>query len=169
MFDTHSVRAYPVSTRTERRCTVTCMVIRGKFIETGSRVLVRFSFSSADPVAVKMEVFHGDQAGVDWQLGRELLHEGYRHGSGLGDVRIRVHSFGKLHMTLSSPDGTATLELPRWLVRSFLVDTYHIIPRRHKRAKRCDDAPLPTPRRNAREAEIIENAIESFLAGLPTH
>lgn len=73
----------------------------------------------------------GDAAGVEWLLGRELLHAALRHPVGTGDVRLwpTRSETDVLFLELRAPLGQALFELSRSAVASFLHDTEGLVPR----------------------------------------
>jgi hypothetical protein len=87
-------------------------------------------YEPVDPYAVQV-VFHagGDEpaAEVSWSFARQLLVDGLREPSGMGDVRVWpwLGDDGPVAaLALSSPDGHALFEVPRSSLEDFLARTY---------------------------------------------
>ena len=94
----------------------------------GCPVRARWVFDPADPLAVVLAMFTGNDV-VEWSLARDLLTGGIRSDSwvGEGDLRLHVSSWpeprGSLVLDLRSPDGEARLWADLATVRDFLAGT----------------------------------------------
>ena len=85
------------------------------------RVVLRYLVD--DPFTVALEF---DEDNV-WHFARELLLLGLNTHAGLGDVRIWPQD-DAVFVTLSSPDGCATMAASRVGVRRFLMQTTRLVP-----------------------------------------
>lgn len=84
----------------------------------------RFSYDTADPYEVKMELRTGLGDPVTWVFARELLTGGLTAATGAGDVTIWPCSSGQtVGIGLSSPSGTAWFEGPAEGIARFLAAT----------------------------------------------
>jgi sporulation and cell division protein SsgA len=93
---------------------------------------IHLRYDSANPYAVSMTVFLRDEAPIPWCFGRELLDDGCRLRSGLGNVVVAPcpeTPSALLHITLRNEAREAVLELRRAPVAEFLHDTYRKVPR----------------------------------------
>ncbi|MEU4149243.1 SsgA family sporulation/cell division regulator [Streptomyces sp. NPDC026659] len=99
----------------------------------GGRILVptRLLYRSQDPLAVQL-LFWDDLKGmVPWVFARDLLAAGTRAPSGDGDVRVWPGESGAealLHLSLSSPYGSAHLVAPLPVIEEWLWRTYRLVP-----------------------------------------
>lgn len=98
-------------------------------------------YDTTDPFAVRVR-FGGragsaapasgtDEDGVEWMLGRDLLHAGLSHPAGTGDVRIwpARTAVDVLFLELRAPSGHALFELTRSVVAEFLRESERLVPR----------------------------------------
>lgn len=72
-----------------------------------------------------------DEDGVEWMLGRDLLHAGLSHPAGSGDVRLwpARTAVDVLFLELRAPSGHALFELSRSVVAEFLRESERLVPR----------------------------------------
>ncbi len=102
-------------------------------------VRVTFIYDPTDPYAVAVD-FGPDGEGHDsnvWRFARELVIEGLRTLSGIGDVRFwpvrrrppRPDAPTTIAMALSSPDGDALFHIHRESLVAFLRRTFVPVPR----------------------------------------
>ena len=71
-------------------------------------VRAEMRYSRSDPLAVEMRLSVDGDPAVSWVFGRDLLIEGLRRPTGIGDVRLYpVHE--SVIIELRSPSGTAVL------------------------------------------------------------
>ncbi len=88
-------------------------------------------YRAADPLVVGLR--RSDSNGdVVWEFARDLLADGLRGYTGLGDIRIwpgaashRAH----IGVAMSSPHGRMAMWLPRVQVEKFLTRTFRLVPR----------------------------------------
>ncbi|MER5916682.1 SsgA family sporulation/cell division regulator [Streptomyces sp. NPDC001982] len=93
---------------------------------------VALRYEADDPYAVRA-VFHplGQGATVEWFLSRDMLAQALSEHTGHGNVRMwPAGGTGRdaLYIALSSPAGSALLELPTQDVESFLRETRSVVP-----------------------------------------
>jgi len=89
------------------------------------------TYAMSDPFAVRLDISTGPDSAVTWHFSRELLTAGVADLIGEGDVRIEPvqSAAGRMvRITLSSPDGIASLEAPLAQVTEFLTATYVLVP-----------------------------------------
>jgi Streptomyces sporulation and cell division protein, SsgA len=89
------------------------------------------TYAMSDPYAVRLDISTGPDSAVTWHFSRELLTAGVADFCGEGDVRIEPVESGAgrmVRITLSSPDGIASLEAPLAQVTEFLTETYVLVP-----------------------------------------
>lgn len=94
-------------------------------------VPVALHYDTSDPYAVRSTFHTGHGDGVRWVFARELLAEGMRTAAGDGDVRVWpsvTRGQPVVCIGLRSPDGAALLEAPAPTVRSFLAETFTLVP-----------------------------------------
>lgn len=92
---------------------------------------VTMRYHAKDPYAVSV-AFSGPDEEIVWVFARELLAEGLDFPRGHGDVQIRPEQRDGRHLVmicLTSPDGTAELEVDSEPVRDFVVATEAAVPR----------------------------------------
>ncbi|MER5865072.1 SsgA family sporulation/cell division regulator [Kitasatospora sp. NPDC002040] len=90
-------------------------------------------FESGLPYAVHLQVVElrsgsGEEPAVCWTFSRELLDEGRRAPSGVGDVRVAPGPRGTLLIELRGPSGVAVLGIPGGQVERFLEDAFDLVP-----------------------------------------
>jgi hypothetical protein len=93
---------------------------------------VALRYEADDPYAVRA-AFHplGPGRTVEWFLSRDMLAQALSEHTGHGDVRMwPAGGSGRdaLYIALSSPAGSALLELPTQQVESFLRETQSVVP-----------------------------------------
>jgi hypothetical protein len=96
---------------------------------TAARILLRYD--PMDPYAVVMTVRVHGQDGVTWLFGRELLDEGLRRATGVGDVSIAPcpqAPAALFHIILRDDANHAVLELRVAPVAEFMRMTYKLVP-----------------------------------------
>ncbi|WP_405883227.1 SsgA family sporulation/cell division regulator [Streptomyces sp. NBC_01136] len=96
-------------------------------------VQARFHYDPAMPFAVSVDFSNTAGGAVTWVLSRELLSEGLLRPSGEGDVHIwpRCPRYGgrrSLHIQLVGRSGIALLYADLTRVRSWIADTYVLVP-----------------------------------------
>jgi hypothetical protein len=64
-----------------------------------------------------------------WRLSRDLLDEGLRAPTGIGDVRVRPLSDDWTLVELLAPDVRAVLVVGAADLRRFLAETFRLVPR----------------------------------------
>jgi hypothetical protein len=88
-------------------------------------------YSAHDPYAISMYLTTEGATRL-WEFSRELLDAGTMSTAGEGDVRItpmiRGDGVEVVHIRISSPDGTALLETVMSDIKSFLVQSYMLVP-----------------------------------------
>jgi hypothetical protein len=91
---------------------------------------VRLGYDSEDPVAVTVEVT-GDGRRRSWVFARDLLADGLRSITALGEGRIQVQATSVLaEITVEREDGEVeVLRLPWWNTREFVRRTLEVVPR----------------------------------------
>lgn len=89
-------------------------------------------YSTSDPLAVRVSFDLESGERVDWTLSRDVLQASLTAEAGGGDAFVApaVNEFDEhvLRFSLRSPEGVALLECDAGLVRSFLEDTFRLIP-----------------------------------------
>jgi hypothetical protein len=91
----------------------------------------RLRYDPADPYAIIMTVHVRGQDEVTWLFSRELLDEGLRQTSGVGDVSISPCPQAPsdlFHVTLRNDANSAVLELRVAPVAEFIRTTYGLVP-----------------------------------------
>ncbi|KQS59627.1 sporulation protein SsgA [Geodermatophilus sp. Leaf369] len=93
-------------------------------------------YDPADPFAVRVRFGgrpgeDGGVDGVEWLLGRDLVHAGLSRPAGDGDVRLwpARTAVDVLFLELRAPSGHALFELSRSVVADFLRATERLVPR----------------------------------------
>jgi hypothetical protein len=120
-------------------------IISGNTVTVGATV----AYNPEDPYAVHFR-FTVENDVIDWCFDRELLRAGVSDVSGIGDVRVWPGSeptVPVLYLSLTSPDGSAVLQLPQSTVVNFLTATYELVP-------------------SGSEEEIILAAIDNYLGSI---
>jgi hypothetical protein len=102
--------------------------VRG--LEGTETVDVRLGYDPEDPLAVTVEVT-GESRRSRWVFARDLLADGLRSMTPLGDGRIQVQATSVLaEITVECEDGDApVLRLPWWNTREFVRRTVEEVPR----------------------------------------
>lgn len=98
-------------------------------VHAGHEVVGAFRYQPSDPYAVEL-TFVG-YPGLLWVFGRELLADGMRALSGLGDVKVwpSVSKRGAVVVVgLSSPDGRTVFAASRRTVSRFLDRAFAAVP-----------------------------------------
>lgn len=94
-------------------------------------VAARLSYRTEDPYAVHVAFHIGSDFPVNWTFARDLLVEGVFRPCGHGDVRIwptKVDQRNVIFVALSSPDGSALLEVPSAAVAAWVERTLRVVP-----------------------------------------
>ena len=104
-----------------------------------------FSYTTADPYAIRMAFRVGSDDAVEWIFSRDLLAAALLAREGIGDVRAwpspascdptaggaqarTAAAHGILNIALSSPFGQAQFEASAQEIRAFLEQTYRLVP-----------------------------------------
>lgn len=90
-----------------------------------TRLWTWWSYTPLDPYALYVHFEAGEPN--EWRFARDLLHEGLRRPTGVGDVMLGPAG-RKVWLSISSPDGSATLTAPRRELAAFLRRTYAWVP-----------------------------------------
>ena len=92
---------------------------------------LHLSYDPRDPYAVAMVIRVTGNQEVSWMFSRDLLAEGTRCSSGMGDVMVapcpEVPS-DLLHMTLRNEVSSAVMEMCLVPIEEFLRSTYEVVP-----------------------------------------
>jgi hypothetical protein len=92
---------------------------------------LHLSYDPRDPYAVAMVIRVTGNQEVSWMFSRDLLAEGTRCSSGMGDVMVapcpEVPS-DLLHMTLRNDVSSAVMEMCLVPIEEFLRSTYEVVP-----------------------------------------
>ena len=94
-------------------------------------LIADLAYAAEDPYAIRISFHVADDEPVEWIFARELFTVGIVRRVGEGDVTVwpdRTSGDRMLGLTLSSPFGKATFELPLTPVADFLHRTYDICP-----------------------------------------
>ena len=108
--------------------------LSGRVLNAGSgscAARIRLRYDSVDPYAITMTVHVRGQDEVTWLFSRELLDEGLRQTSGVGDVTISPCPQAPsdlFHVTLRNDANRAVLELRVAPVAEFMRTTYGLVP-----------------------------------------
>jgi hypothetical protein len=91
---------------------------------------VRLGYDTADPMAVTVEVT-GEGRHTRWVFARDLLADGLRSMTPLGEGRVQVQATSVLaEITVQREDGDVeVLRLPWWNTREFVRRTVEEVPR----------------------------------------
>jgi hypothetical protein len=91
---------------------------------------VRLGYDPGDPMAVTVEVA-GEGRRSRWVFARDLLADGLRSMTGLGEGRVQVQATSVLaEITVEREDGDVeVLRLPWWNTREFVRRTLEEVPR----------------------------------------
>jgi hypothetical protein len=107
------------------------------------RGTVELMYQVRDPFAVTAAFRTGRNKRVIWTFARELLGEGMRSPSGVGDVRVEPwRDAGRVLITLRSPAGRTLVTVPRKDVSGFLGLTYDLVPEGEESARADIDGEL---------------------------
>ncbi|MQA12641.1 MAG: SsgA family sporulation/cell division regulator [Pseudonocardiaceae bacterium] len=99
--------------------------------QAAAPVVTRWSYSSADPYAVKVAIQGRGKRWVEWIMARDLLVAGLSGPNGIGDVRVRperTHDWDVVLIEICSPDGQALLEVDLDLMQHFVDATLEAVP-----------------------------------------
>jgi hypothetical protein len=95
-------------------------------------VQARFHYNRAMPFAVSVDFSNTSGGAVTWVLSRELLSQGLLRPTGEGDVRVWPpcprHGGRGLHIQLVGRSGIALLYADIRHVRSWIAETYALVP-----------------------------------------
>jgi hypothetical protein len=92
---------------------------------------IHLSYDPWDPYAVVMAIRVAGAEEVRWMFSRELLAEGTRCSSGMGDVTVAPCPEAPshlLHVTLRTDVSAAVLEFRLAPIDEFLASTYELVP-----------------------------------------
>jgi hypothetical protein len=108
--------------------------LSARILSQGSRSLaarISLSYDSRDPYAVVMAIRVPGDDEVRWMFGRDLLADGSRRTSGMGDVTVAPCPEAPadlLHITLRNDIRTAVIEMRLAPIKEFLRSTYDSVP-----------------------------------------
>ena len=88
------------------------------------------AYAPTEPYAVST-VFRTGDGDITWVFGRDLLEDGLNSRVGEGDVAVwpsASRGTKVVCLSLASPSGSALLEADHDAVRSFLDDSYRLVP-----------------------------------------
>ncbi|MFF7359617.1 SsgA family sporulation/cell division regulator [Streptomyces sp. NPDC008125] len=91
----------------------------------------RLRYEPTDPYAVRLSLGVPTLGPVVWVFARELLSEGLRRPSGMGDVMVFPRHRclpDTMRIVLRSREGAAMVEIPASAVARFLKDSYELVP-----------------------------------------
>ena len=97
---------------------------------------IHLQYRSTDPFAVQMTIRVRGNEPSTWTFGRELLDDGLRRASGVGDITVEPCPQAPtvlLHVTLRDDVSEAALELRRAPIAEFVSETYDAVPAGHER------------------------------------
>jgi Streptomyces sporulation and cell division protein, SsgA len=112
----------------------TTVELSARLLQQGSGSVaarIHLQYRSNEPYAVEMTIRIRDQKPITWMFGRELLDDGLRQRSGVGDVTIAPCPQAPtvlLHVKLRDDIGAADLEMRSEPVAEFLRRTYLQVP-----------------------------------------
>ncbi|MEU2421163.1 SsgA family sporulation/cell division regulator [Streptomyces sp. NPDC007851] len=96
------------------------------------RLQVRFSYDSADPLAVRLDLPGGPEAAAPWLFSRDLLYTGLRVPAGEGSVRIwppcPCHGPTTVRVLLRGTGAAAVLYIPVGPFGDWLTETFRAVP-----------------------------------------
>jgi hypothetical protein len=104
--------------------------LSARLLQLGGRsgaARIHLQYRSTDPYAVELTIRVRGQKPITWLFGRELLDDGLRQPSGVGDIRIApcpLAPTALLHVTLRDDVGAIDLEMRFAPVAEFLQLTY---------------------------------------------
>ncbi|WP_354671280.1 SsgA family sporulation/cell division regulator [Streptomyces sp. S.PB5] len=91
---------------------------------------VTLRYDSADPLAVHID-FPGlvsrDGKEMTWSFARELLANGLRHPTGMGDVHIWPSGRAHTVMEFQTPEGRASATFDTPALHRFLLRSYRVV------------------------------------------
>jgi len=91
---------------------------------------IHLSYDPGDPYAVVLVIKVTGNDEVRWMFSRDLLAEGTRCSSGIGDVTVAPCPEGPsalLHMTLRNDVSSAVMEMRLEPIKEFLRSTYELV------------------------------------------
>lgn len=97
----------------------------------GTPVRSRWTYRASEPYAVTVAFQSGPGRWIEWVFARELIDAGLVRQAGVGDVRIRPERSldrSVVVLEISSPEGTARLDIDLRSVAAFLDATAAIVP-----------------------------------------
>lgn len=100
-------------------------------VHARQRTRAAFRFDPRTPWTVTVELRAPGGARVVWHIGRELLAQGLREASGLGDVRLRPvpgRERPTVRLRLAGGDMAALFDLPAVPLEGWLEHTYALVP-----------------------------------------
>ena len=101
-------------------------------VEHGDAVPVDavLGYDSADPFAVSVTFRVSAEEQVRWVFARELLMAGLDNPTGQGDVMVWPDAIDSdvIILSLTTPQGHALFEAPRWIVRDFVEQSLATVP-----------------------------------------
>ncbi|MFF7953344.1 SsgA family sporulation/cell division regulator [Streptomyces griseorubiginosus] len=104
-----------------------------RVLDVAARQTIRaaFGFDPAAPLVVSLVLVVEGGPRVRWRIGRDLMQQGLRSASGLGDVQMwpaRPDEGGTAWLQLASRDMAALFELPVPPLEEWLEHTYKLVP-----------------------------------------
>lgn len=103
-----------------------------KLVLTDAHVMLNatFLYAKAAPLSVTITFHTGIDGPVEWSFARDLLKQGLDVASGEGDVKVSplFESDPLIQIALTSPYGTATFVMNRWIVKDFLSKSFLLVP-----------------------------------------
>jgi hypothetical protein len=130
--------------QTDRTAEIAMRLLHGN---TAIPVSARLSYDPADPMAVTIEFRTRGVGTVTWTFARDLIADGARTPTGVGDVRVwpaRSAEGATISIALSSPSGHALFEGPRDELVAFIDSSYAVVPRGEEAAWLNLDGALKT-------------------------
>lgn len=132
----HLVAAVPpVSVDPDTGCVTACTVVGGDGAGLGRRVILRFTWRPAEPLAVVLDIEtrpdHPALPRGSWVVLRDFLRYGLSAPTGDGDVRIRPGPSGGTPMvtlTLARAQRPCVVVVPATVLDSFLRRTETSVP-----------------------------------------
>jgi hypothetical protein len=109
--------------------------LSARLLQQGSKsgaARIHLQYRSTDPYAVELTIRVRGQGPITWLFGRELLDDGLRQQSGMGDIKVApcpLAPTALLHVTLRDDVGSLDLEMRFAPVAEFLQQTYLQVPR----------------------------------------
>ncbi|MFD5597760.1 SsgA family sporulation/cell division regulator [Streptomyces griseorubiginosus] len=104
-----------------------------RVLDVAARQTIRatFGFDPAAPLVVSLLLVVEGGPRVLWRIGRDLMQQGLRSASGLGDVQMWPacpDEGGTAWLQLASRDMAALFELPVPPLEEWLEHTYELVP-----------------------------------------